>query len=381
MAIAEMNYSRYKFLLVEPVAKTSYPPLGLMKISSMLKERYKGCQVIPQVGNSLESRITSPNKIYITSLFTWDWKSVAECARYYNNNFPNSEILIGGIGASLVQEDIFNETGIKPHKGLYDEAEFCSPDYSLTFGRMNGASITCTSRGCPRNCEFCSVKELEPRFFVKENWEKDIEEKYPKIVFWDNNFLASPNFEEDCIEIEKFNKKVDFNQGLDARLLNEERARILFRINVDPIRLAFDDVNYENAVLNAINIVKKYSKREIMVYVLYNFLDKPEELYYRINLLNKEGVLSFPMEYRAPTARINKVPGRNWNTYLLRAFKLTLLFYYRKGMITRSRNSFLSIYGKNEKEFVSRLYEIYSYDKKLNRKTRGIGQFGESKNE
>lgn len=376
MAKVEMNHSRYKFLLVEPVAKTSYPPLGLMKISSMLKERYKGCQVIPQVGNSLESRITSPNKIYITSLFTWDCKSVAECAKYYKHNFPNSEILIGGIGASLVQEDIFNKTGIKPHKGLYDEAEFCSPDYSSTFGRKNGASITFTSRGCPRDCAFCNVKELEPRFFVKEDWEKDIEEKYPKIVFWDNNFLASPNFEKDCIKIEKLNKKVDFNQGLDSRLLNEDRAKILFKINIDPIRLAFDDVNYENAVLNAINIVKKYSKREIMIYVLYNFLDKPEDLYYRINLLNKEGVLSFPMEYRAPTTRINKVPGPNWNTYLLRAFKLTLLCYYKKGMITRSRDSFLSIYGKNEKEFVSRLYEIYRYDKKLKRKTKEIGQLG-----
>jgi len=207
-------------------------------------------------------------------------------------------------------------------------------------------------------------------FFVKEDWEKDIEEKYPKIVFWDNNFLASPNFEKDCTKIEKLNKKVDFNQGLDSRLLSEERAKKLFKINIDPIRLAFDDVNYENAVLNAISIAKRYSNKEIMVYVLYNFLDKPEDLYYRINLLNKEGVLSFPMEYRAPTTRVNKVPGPNWNTYLLRAFKLTLLFYYKKGMITRSRNSFLSIYGKNEREFVSRLYEIYNYDKKLKRKTQ-----------
>ena len=373
-----MSYDKYKFLLVEPVAKTSYPPLGLMKISTMLKKRYKGCQVIAQVGNSLESRITNPNQIYITSLFTWDWKNVVECAKYYKNNFPNSEILIGGIGASLVQRDIFNETGIKPHKGLYDEAEFCSPDYSLTFGRKNGASITFTSRGCPRDCEFCSVKELEPRFFVKEDWAKDIEEKYLRIVFWDNNFLASPNFEKDCIKIEKLNKKVDFNQGLDSRLLNEGRAKILFNINIDPIRLAFDDVNYENAVLNAINIAKKYSNKEIMVYVLYNFLDKPEDLYYRISLLNKEGVLSFPMEYRAPTEGIHKVPGRNWNTYLLRGFKLSLLFYYRKGMITRSRDSFLSIYGGNGKEFVSRLYEIYSYDKKLKRKTQGIEQLGEN---
>lgn len=337
-----MSDSGYKFVLVEPVGKTPYPPLGLMKISTMLRRRYKGCEVIGQVGKGLGRRVTDPSQVYITSLFTWDWKGVVECAEYYKHNFPNSEILIGGIGASLVEETIFNRTGIKPHKGLYDDAEFCRPDYSLTFGRKNGASITSTSRGCPRDCEFCSVKELEPRFFVRDGWERDVEMNYSRIVFWDNNFLASPAFERDCVRIEKLNKTVDFNQGLDSRLLTEKRARMLFKINLNPVRLAFDDVNYENDVLSAVRIAKKYSKREIMVYVLYNFLDKPEELYYRIDLLNKEGVLSFPMEYREPTTRTDRVPGTHWNTYLLRGFKLTLLFYYRKGMITR-RSGFLPL--------------------------------------
>lgn len=365
-----MPSNNYEFLLVEPVAKTPYPPLGLMKISSMLKQKYGGCKVVSQIGTSLESRVTRPNKIYITSLFTWDWEQVAECARYYRHNFPNSEILIGGIGASLIADRIFDETGIRPHRGLYDEAEFCKPDYSLAFGRKNGTSVTFTSRGCIRNCAFCSVRQLEPVFFLKEDWELDIDENHSSIVFWDNNFLASPNLEKDCEKIRRLNKRVDFNQGLDARLLDEEVAKLLFQINLDPVRFAFDDVRYENYVLNSIRVIKKLSRREIMVYVLYNFLDTPEDLYYRINLLNKEGALSFPMEYRPPTANTKKVPGPNWNTYLLRAFKLTLLFYYRKGMITKSRESFLSIYGKNEKEFVSRLYEIYKYDKELRKREK-----------
>lgn len=365
-----MDYSNSKFLLVEPIAKTPYPPLGLLKISSMLKDKYKECRVFAQIGKGMPNRVSSFDKIFITSLFTWDWKPVVECTRFYRVNFPISEILVGGIGASLIHDHIYSHTGIRPHIGLYNEAEGYIPDYSMTFGRQNGASITFTSRGCPRNCEFCSVKKLEPTFFVKEHWERDIKKEHPRIIFWDNNFLASPNFERDCKKIEEFNKKVDFNQGLDTRLLTEERAKILFRINIDPIRLAFDDVNYENDVLKAINIVKKYSNKETMAYVLYNFLDTPEDLYYRINLLNKEGILSFPMEYRAPTSKTSKVPGPHWNTFLLRAFKLTLMFYYRKGMITRSRKSFESIYGKNEKEFVSRLYEIYGYDKRLKRKRK-----------
>ncbi len=369
-----MDYSNSNFLLVEPIAKTPYPPLGLLKISSMLKDKYKKCRVFSQIGKGIPNRGSSFDKIFVTSLFTWDWKPVVECIRFYQVNFPNSEILVGGIGASLIHDHIYSYTGIRPHVGLYHEAECYIPDYSMTFGRQNGASITFTSRGCPRNCEFCSVKQLEPTFFVRENWEKDIKQEYPRIILWDNNFLASPNFESDCRKIEKFNKKVDFNQGLDARLLTEERAKILFRINIDPIRLAFDDAKYENDILKAINIVKSHSNKEIMTYVLYNFRDTPEDLYYRINLLNKEGVLSFPMEYRAPTNKTSKIPGPNWNLFLLRAFKLTLIFYYRKGMITRSRESFESIYGKDEREFVSRLYEIYEYDKRLKRKSTHEGE-------
>lgn len=375
MVISFKDRSNYEFLLVEPVVKTPYPPLGLMKISSMLRDRYKGCKVNNQVGTASVSRLGSPDKIFITSLFTWDWKLLVDTINFYKWTFPDSEIEVGGIAASLLADDVLSLTGVRPHAGLYKDAEFYPPDYSATFGRKNGASITFTTRGCVKKCKFCSVSDLEPDYFVKENWENDIVSEFPRVIFWDNNFLASPNFERDCERILAFGKKVDFNQGLDARLLDEERAGRLFLIDLNPIRFAFDDVSYEADVLRAIRLARKHSTKEIMVYVLYNFQDTPQNLYYRINLLNKEGVLSFPMEYRSPTRSVSKLPGPHWNTFLLRAFKLTLLFYYRKGMITKSRDSFLSIYGRSEQEFVSRLYEIYSYDKSLKRVNKNDSPF------
>ena len=361
----------YQFLLVEPIAKTPYPPLGLMKISSMLKDKYMGCNIFTQIGNGLPKGLTSPKKIFITSLFTWDFKYLIESIKFYKRNFNNSEILVGGISASLLLEDIYSVTNIKPHFGIYKEAEYYSPDYTLNFERKLKTSITFTSRGCKRKCEFCSVTRLEPEYFVKDDWEKDIKQEFPLITFWDNNFLYSPNFEKDCEKLIKLNKKVDFNQGLDSRLYDEEKAKLLAKINLEPIRFAFDDIRYEKQIINAIRLAKKYSNKEIRVYVLYNFTDTPEEFYYRVNLLNKEGVLSFPMEYRAENDKGKKFPGPHWNTFLLRALKLSLLFYYRKGMITKSRDSFESIYGRDEKEFISKLYEIYRYDKSLNkRKTK-----------
>jgi len=224
----------------------------------------------------------------------------------------------------------------------------------------------------PRRCRFCTVSKLEPEFSVKNNWEKDISPKLPHIIFWDNNWLASPNWKIDCEKIKKLNKTIDFNQGLDARLYNEEVAKELASIKIDPIRFAFDNISIENKVVRAIKLAKKFSKKEIRIYTLYNFQETPEDLYYRINLINKMGEYAFPMEYRRPNASKIKFPGPHWNVSLLRGLKLSLIFYYRKGMITESRKSFHSIYGKTPKQFIIKLYDIYEYDKKLKRKSTSL---------
>lgn len=356
-----------QFLLVEPVAKTPYPPLGLMKISSMLKHHHRGCEVYHVVGNEVPQGLRNPRTIYITSLFTWDTNKVIDSVQYYQRKFPRTRIRIGGIAASLLPEYIHSKTGIKPHTGLLKTAESYSPDYSATFGRRLNSSISFTSRGCIRKCQFCNVSTLEPEFFIKNDWEKDIAPELPAITFWDNNWLASPNIESDCAKLIRLGKRVDFNQGLDARLFDKEKAKLLSRIKLDPVRFAFDNTVYEESLMKTITLAKKCFQSEIRVYVLYNFKDSPEDFYHRIDSLNKKRVLAFPMEYRKSIPSQTKFPGPHWNTALLRALKLSLIFYYRKGMITESRESFQSIYGKTAKQFISKLYEIYEYDKKLKR--------------
>ena len=303
-------------------------------------------------------------------MFTWDLDSVVKSIHFYRDVFPRAHIRVGGVAASLMPDFIEKATGVAPHTGLLKEAEECIPDYSLRFGRKINASITFTSRGCPRNCKFCCVKVHEPTFRVRHNWERDIAPELSRIVFWDNNWLASPNLVEDCQIIERLGKIVDFNQGLDARLYTEKAASALASIDIDPIRFAFDDSQSEKEIVGAIRLAKKHTSREIRVYVLYNFEDTPEDFYYRIDLLNREGVLAFPMEYRKPTASKVKFPGPHWNSPLLRALKLSLLFYYTKGMITDNRKSFTSIYGNSSMEFIEKLYDIFEYDKHLRKNSK-----------
>ena len=356
-----------QFLLVEPKNSTPYPPLGLMRISSMLKKRHKNCQVFAQVGCAVPDGLVEPSQVFITSLFTWDFDSLVKTIKYYSSRFPSRVIKVGGVAASLLPDEVEQATGIRPHIGLLDEAEACPPDYDMCFGRKGDYSLTSTSRGCPCRCEFCCVNALEPTFSARPEWHKDIHLDHPRIVFWDNNWLASPNFADDCKTIRKLGKKVDFNQGLDAQLFTKNRVKQLEGIDIDPIRFAFDSQAMEKHVARAIELAKQTSNKEIRVYVLYNFEDSPEEFYYRIDVINKLGALAFPMEYRRPTTSKTRLPGPHWNTPLLRALKLSLLFYYRRGMITESRKAFLHIYGSSSLEFVDRLYNIYMKDKKLKR--------------
>ena len=366
---------KQRILLVEPGYGNTYPPLGLMKISTWHKE-IKGDFVdflkltprgIPSLSNgkSLEDYY---DLIYITSLFTYHSDEVIQAIQYCKATYPQAEIKVGGIMATLLPKYIKEKTGISPHEGLLPGAEDCRPDYKL-FPNLP-CSITFTTRGCKRSCKFCAVKKHEPNFFIKENWENDIDLTKNMIIFWDNNWFFSPNFFKDIEKLKKLNIPFDFNQGLDCRLFDSEKAKALSQTRIRHLRFAFDNHSEEGYVQDAVKLAKKHGFKDIRVYVLYNSPDEhdtPEYFFYRINEMNKLGALSYPMRFRP----INSVNGRyvspNWDTFLLRGLKLTLMFYYTKGMITRSRKSFILMYGNNEKEFKEKLYERYDYDRQLNK--------------
>jgi hypothetical protein len=371
---------RRKILLLEPGYKNPYPPLGLMKISTWYKNRGAIVDFLKDGEINQDYFGYQPPKlnryydeIYVTTLFTYHVDEVVKSIKLYQSKYPDAEIKVGGILATLLPEFIKKETGITPHIGLLDGPEKCSPDYSF-FPKLP-CSITFTSRGCKRKCKFCAVRAHEPSFFVKENWEKDIDPNRKMIIFWDNNWLLSPNFFRDIGKLKKFNKPFDFNQGLDCRLFDEEKAKLLSETRIRPLRFAFDNHSEEGHIQKAIKLAKNFGLNDIRVYVLYNsedLQDTPEYFFYRIEEMNKLGALSYPMRYRSIDGIQNHYISPRWDKFLLRAVKLCLMFYYSKGMIRRNREAFQTIFGMNTKEFKEKMYKIYEYDRELKKKRHKI---------
>jgi hypothetical protein len=358
-------------LLVEPGYKSMYPPLGLMRISTMHKRMGDRVDFFKEGMTYYFGHVNPKLKekyhiIYITSLFTYHYMHVIKCILKFKALYPESEIKVGGVMATLLPKLIERDTGIRPHVGLLEEAESYPPDYSL-FPDFP-YSITFTTRGCIRRCKYCVVPILEPKLFVREHWEEDVNPCSKKIIFWDNNWLCSPNFYKDVEKLKRIKKRYDFNQGLDCRLFDEEKARLLARTKITPLRFAFDNPSQDGHIQEAIQIAKKYSFNDIRVYVLYNspeMYDTPEFFYYRINELNKLGAAAYPMKYRPiDDIKPNWVSPR-WDKDVLRGLKLALVFFYKNGIIKKGRSGFLRMFGRNSEEFEQNMRRLNAYDRAL----------------
>jgi len=293
---------RKHVLLVEPAYYTKYPPLGLLKLSAYHKNLGDTTELVRGTKMNISQE---PDSIYITSLFTWAWKPVWEAIMFYSDLFPRSEIWLGGLYASLMPEHAAL-SGIDPKhifKGIFKEAEDLLPDYSLVpeWNKKVGGSIIFSSRGCIRACPYCAVPILEGQInSVKCSIKHLIWPGHKKVIFFDNNFLASPCWENVLNEVEELDLKVDFNQGLDARLITPYIAKRISRLKIHKaVRLAYDYHEMRPYVKRAIELLKSegISGRDILVYTLYNFRDDPQDFFNRLKDILQWGAVCYPMRF------------------------------------------------------------------------------------
>lgn len=341
-----------KILMVEPSYKSEYVPLVFMRFSTYHKN--KGDEVRYQKGVNwfLDFK---PDIIYITSLFTWEIQIVIDTINSYKKLFPNAEIKVGGIGASLKQELVYEKTGIKPHYGTYEEIENIKPDYSL-FPDIN-YSIGYTTKGCIRKCPWCMVHRLEPKFIEINNWLDFIDLSKEQIIFFDNNFTASSkehqfNVLDTC---RKINKPIDFNQSIDCRLFTDYLAELFSKTKINPIRFSMDTIGTKEPCLKAIEKSQAFNMKSITIDMLYNHMDTPEHFWIRTHEMVKVNVDVFPMKYQPlDTIKKGEYIGKFWNQNMLKNIRVITGSIFVGGVIGAgvTLEKFYETFGKDEKEFI-----------------------------
>jgi hypothetical protein len=365
-----MNRTK-RILLIESGYKVKYPPLGLMKISTFHKQR--GDEVIFYKGKSAAIRDQDWDTIYITTLFTFQWKVTIDTINFYQRGKQRGKknVVVGGIMATLLSSDLEFETGIRPHTGLWPDIDRLHPDYNLTNGTYtyytDNASIGYMSKGCPNHCPYCAVPELEPDFIKFIPLRNQIDQNKRDLLLLDNNVLASASFPQIVDEIIEcgfykgamFNKShrfVDFNQGVDARLLTEDKLHLLSKLALRPLRIAFDNISLKKLYAEKIRLAHKYGFKHLSNYILYNFHDTPSDFYNRLKLnidLNEEldlSIFSFPMKYIPLNAKDRKYVSSEWTWMQLRGVQRIL--HATHGVVGPKRSFYEAAFGKSVEEFL-----------------------------
>lgn len=157
---------------------------------------------------------------------------------------------------------------------------------------------------------------------------------------------------------------VDFNQGIDSRLITEANMKKLAEVNIQPLRIAFDHWSLRETYEKSVRTAVGSGIKNLSNYLLYNFEEKPEELYFRLRLnvdLCEEldaSIYSFPMKYHPINDKAffknRDYIGKYWNRKFIRAVQAVL--NSTKGKIGRGVDFFEEAFGRDVNEFMKILW-------------------------
>jgi hypothetical protein len=249
---------------------------------------------------------TKCDNAYISVTFSWQLVTAYQHAVWMRHAGYN--VFAGGPAVTLNPSMLQSVASLTPPPGETINA--------LTHHNPNA---TRTSRGCIRACNFCAVPIIEGKLTELDNW-------IPRPIVCDDNFLAtSKKHFNRAIDKLKPIEKVDFNQGLDARLLTEHHATRLGELDTRYIRLAWDNTRDEPAIMRAFQRLRDagFPARHISFYVLFGFDDTPEDALYRLTTIRDTlKARWFPMRYQPLDAtRRNAYVAPNWTDYELKRFQ------------------------------------------------------------
>ncbi len=194
------------------------------------------------------------------------------------------------------------------------EIEHIYPDYSLYPELTKDTAYGFMSRGCPRGCDFCHVKEKEGCVSYKTADLSEFWKGQKSIVLLDPNLIACEEWKEILQQLINSGAWVDFSQGVDIRLMTEEKAEMIKRIKTKNIHFAWDRYGDKEKVIPKFKEFKRitgWDKRKLTVYVLINFDTTIEQDLERIYILRDLGywpyVMIYDKEHTKSTDTVRKI--------------------------------------------------------------------------
>lgn len=262
----------------------SFPNLPLMKISAWHK--LQGDTVKWYEPLDLEHY----DRVYMSKVFSFT----------PDYQFPvyADEVVQGGSGYCIKTVngvEVYDKTKDKP---LPYEVEHIFPDYSI-YG-ITDTAYGFLSRGCPRGCAFCHVATKEGQCAYKVADLAEFWSGQENIVVCDPNILACKEWEDLLGQLADSKSDIDFNQGLDIRLMTPEKAEALSKVKTKMIHFAWDRYEDKRLVLPKLKTFRERSKispHSLVVYVLVNFDSTLAEDLERVYTLRDMGFAPYVMIY------------------------------------------------------------------------------------
>lgn len=264
----------------------NYPNLPLMKLSAWHKAQ----------GDSVEwyDALCSGHMdiVYMSKVFSF--------TPDYEYPVNADKIIKGGSGYAITLVDGKEKYDKSKDNDLPQEIEHIYPDYSIYSELTKDTAYGFLSRGCPRGCDFCHVAAKEGKCSIKVANLSEFWRGQKNIVLCDPNILACREWKNLLQQLIDSKAYVDFNQGLDIRIMTEERAELVSKIKIKRVHFAWDRYQDKNIIVPKFKMFKgitKWSCQKMIVFVLTNFDTTIEQDLDRVYILRDIGYDPYIMVY------------------------------------------------------------------------------------
>lgn len=263
----------------------NFPNIALMKISAYHKSHGDQVEWYIPFGERYD-------RVYMSKVFSF--------TPDYDFCINANEVVKGGTGYAITLENGKEVYHPEMDAPLPFEVENIYPDYSLY--NIDNTAYGFLTRGCPRGCDFCIVAKKEGKCSVKVADLSQFWRGQKNIIICDPNILACKDWKELLQQLIDSKANVDFNQGLDIRLMTPEKVEMLNQIKIKEIHFAWDRYQDKDIILPKLEMYSKLSNKtphghNAIVYTITNFDTTFEEDLERIYTLRDMGYWAYVMIY------------------------------------------------------------------------------------